>query len=70
MAFGLLLVAVVLGLLAAKLRLPSMLSVVFRITAGISFAIGFVLGMWAREERRFLTRPDPERPPEIFNNKP
>jgi hypothetical protein len=70
MALGLLLVAVVLGPLGAKLHLPSMLSVVFRVTVGISAVIGMVLAMWAREERWFLTKPDPERPPEIFNNKP
>jgi ABC-type proline/glycine betaine transport system permease subunit len=70
MALGLLLVAVVLGLLDAKLRIHSSLSVVLRVSAVISAAIGFILGWWARRERWFLTRPDPERPPEIFNNKP
>ena len=70
MAFVLVGIAVVLGPLGAKLHLPSMLSVVFRVAAGISAVSGIVLGMWAREEHGFLTKPDPERPPEIFNNKP
>jgi hypothetical protein len=70
MAFGLLLVAVVLGLLGAKLRIPSSLSVVLLVSAGISAAIGIELGVWAKAEYSFLTKPDPERPPEIFKNKP
>jgi membrane associated rhomboid family serine protease len=73
MAFGLILVtgvAAVLGRLAAKFHLPSLLSVVFGVTAGISGVIGIVLVMWARQEHWFLTKPDPERPPEIFKNKP
>jgi hypothetical protein len=53
MAFGLLLVAVVLGLLGAKLRIPSSLSVVLLVSAGISAAIGIVLGVLAKAEYNF-----------------
>jgi hypothetical protein len=69
-AFGLVCIAVVLVLLDAKLRLPDLPSVVLRIGALISGVVGIVLGKWAQAEREFLTRPDPEHPPEIFNNKP
>lgn len=69
-ALGLVGIAVVLGLLDAKLRIPSLLSVVLRVGSAISAVIGIVLGKWAHAERTFLTQPDPERPPEIFSNKP
>ena len=62
-------IAVVLVLLDSKLRLPVLLSIVVRVGAVISGVVGIVLGKWAQAERTFLTRTDPEPPPEIFNNR-
>jgi len=63
-AFGLIGVSVVLSLLSTKLRLPQMLTG-FRIAAAISVLVGVVMAKWAQAEHAFLTRPEPERPPEI-----
>lgn len=64
-AFGLIGVSVVLSLLNTKLRLPQMLITAFRIAAAISVLVGIVMAKWAQAEHAFLTRPEPERPPEI-----
>lgn len=67
-AFSLIGLAFVLGLIDAKFRLPAILGIAIRVGAGISAVVGFVLAKWAQQERAFLTRPDPEGPPEIFKN--
>jgi len=65
-AFGLIGFAFVMGLIDAEFRLPATLEIVFRVAAGISGVVGIVLAKWAQQEHAFLTRPDPEGPPEIF----
>jgi hypothetical protein len=67
-AFGLIGLAFVMGLIDAKVRLPATLEIVFRVGAGISGVVGIVLAKWAQQEHTFLTRPDLEGPPEIFKN--
>jgi hypothetical protein len=69
LAFGLIGLAFVLGLICSKLYLPVTLKAVLGVAAGISGVIGFVLPKWAQREHYFLTAPDPEGPPEIFRNK-
>ena len=68
-AFGLIGIALVLGLLSAKVRVPAMAESL-RIAAGISGVVGVVLARWALAEHNFLTKPEPESPPEIFKNSP
>ena len=59
-------VGLLLAVLSAEVRTPSVLySVLFDIgMAGL--AAGFLLAMWARSEAGFLNEPDPEEPPAIF----
>jgi hypothetical protein len=66
-AFGMIGIALVLGLLSAKARMPAMVEGL-RIAAGISGVVGVVLAKWAQAEHDFLTKPEPECPPEIFKN--
>jgi hypothetical protein len=67
-AFGLIGLAFVMGLVDAKFLLPATLGIIFRVGAGISVVVGIVLAKWAQHEHAFLTRPDPEGPPEMFKN--
>jgi hypothetical protein len=67
-AFGLIGLALVMGLVDAKFLLPATLAIIFRVGAGTSVVVGIVLAKWAQHEHAFLTRPDPEGPPEIFKN--
>ena len=69
LAFGLIGLASVLGLIYSKFHLPVTLKTVLGVAAGISGVIGFVLAKWAQHELDFLTDPDPEGPPELFRNK-
>jgi hypothetical protein len=68
-ASSLLGLAFVLGLLDAKIPLPSYVRIAITLGAVISGVGGIVLMKWAQQEDVFLTRPDPEGPPEIFKNK-
>jgi hypothetical protein len=68
-AFGLVGVGFILIILGGKLHLTGRLGTVLRVIAAVSVVVGFVLGRWARSEHEFLTRPDPEGPPEIFRDK-
>jgi hypothetical protein len=68
-AFSLVGVGFILMVLGGKLRSTGRLDTVLRVIAAVSVVVGFVLGRWARSEREFLTRPDPESPPEIFRDK-
>ena len=68
-SFGLIGVAVGMALIDAKVRLPAPMAIVFTVGATISGLVGIVLGKWAQQEHAFLTRPDPEGPPEIFQNR-
>ena len=68
--FGLIGLAVLLSLLSAEPHLASMMVNALRIGAGISGVVGIVIAKWAQFEHSFLTRPDPEGPPEIFKDKP
>jgi hypothetical protein len=67
-AFSLIGLALVLGLIDAKFRLPHTLEIAFRVGVGVSGVVGIVLAKWAQHEHAFLTEPDPEGPPEIFRN--
>src|SRR5262245_51309680 len=69
LAFGLIGLAFLLGLICSKLHLPVTLKTILGVAAGISGVVGFVLAKWAQHEHDFLTDPDPEGPPEIFRNK-
>lgn len=68
LAFSLIGLALALTAIDAKVRLPKSLDTVLRIVAVCSFVIDFVMGRWARAERAFLNRADPEVPPEIFRS--
>ena len=68
LAFALIGVGFALAVLGGKLHLPSTFDAAVRVIAGAAVVIGFVLGRWARQEREFLTQPDPEGPPEIFRD--
>jgi len=68
-AFSLVGVGFILMVLGGKLHLTGRLDTVLRVIAAVSVVVGFVLGRWARSEREFLTRPEPEGPPEIFRDK-
>jgi hypothetical protein len=68
LAFSLIGLALALTAIEAKVQLPKSLDTVLRIVAVSSFVIGSMMGRWAREERAFLNRPDPEGPPEIFRS--
>jgi hypothetical protein len=68
-AFSLIGLAFVLGLIDAKFSLPHALEIALRVGIGVSGLLGIVLAKWALHEHDFLTEPDPERPPEIFRNK-
>jgi hypothetical protein len=67
-AFGLIGLAFVLGLIEAKFRLPHVLEITFRVGIGVFGFAGIVLAKWAQHEHAFLKEPDPERPPEIFRS--
>lgn len=69
-ASGLIGLAVLLVLLCDKVQLPAILEKTLAITGGISAAVGIVLAKRAQAEYRFLTKPEPEGPPEIFRNRP
>ena len=60
-AFGLIGLAFVLGLLDARLHLPHVLNVVLRCAAAVSGLVGIVMAKWAQQEDVFLRRPEPER---------
>jgi hypothetical protein len=68
--FGLVGLAVLLRLLSARLHPAPLLVTALRIASGISGVAGIVVAKWAQSEHHFLTRPDPEGPPEIFKDKP
>jgi hypothetical protein len=64
-AFGLIGLAAILGWVDA--RLPhGTLRIVLRSAAVASGLAGIVMARWAQAEHKFLTDPDPERPPSIF----
>jgi len=66
LAFGLLVFAFLLGILASKFHLPSTLRFIIGLIVIAAFLVGFVLAEWARQEAAFLSKPDPEEPPKIF----
>jgi len=68
-AFSLIGVGFILVVLGGKLHITGRFDTVLRAIAAVSVVVGFVLGRWARSEREFLIRPDPEDPPEIFRDK-
>lgn len=69
LAFALIGFAFLLAFFRGRLHLPAVLDTACRVVVVASFAIGFVLARWAMHEHEFLSRPDPEGPPEIFSNK-
>jgi hypothetical protein len=66
LAFGLLVFAFLLGILASKFHLPSTLRFIIGVIVIAAVLVGFVLAAWARQEAAFLSKPDPEEPPQIF----
>jgi hypothetical protein len=68
LSFGMVVAAFALELLSVKLHLPKWLGITLRAIVVALFAAGIVLGRWAMHEHQFLTRPDPEGPPEIFRD--
>jgi len=66
LAFGLIGFGFLLGLLDARIRIPSMVRLIVVGMAGASLIAGFLLAAWARQEAAFLSKPDPEEPPRIF----
>jgi heme A synthase len=69
-AFGLMGLALLLGLMSAKVRVPVVLEKALGIASGICGVVGVVLAKWAQAEHNFLTKPEPESLPEIFRNRP
>jgi hypothetical protein len=65
-AFGLVGLAFVLGLLDARFHFTPMLHITVRCTAVVSGLVGMVMAKWAQHERAFLNRPESESPPTIF----
>lgn len=70
LAFGVFVFGFSLFVIDAKLHLPTVLRTVLATVAVICLLVGGLVGKWAQAEQAFLTRPDSERPPEIFKNKP
>jgi hypothetical protein len=65
-AFGLIGLASVLGLLDARLHPSYVWHFVLRCAAGVSGLVGIVMANWARQQDVLLSRPEPEGPPTIF----
>jgi hypothetical protein len=65
-AFGLIGLAFVLGLLDARLHLPYDVHIVLRCAATVSGLVGLGMAKWAQHEHAFLSNPEPEHPPTIF----
>jgi hypothetical protein len=65
-AFALIGLAFVVGLLDARLHLPHVLDVVLRCAAAVAGVVGIVMAKWAQQEDTFLKRPESEGPPTIF----
>jgi|ERR1700691_2646490 hypothetical protein len=65
-AFGLIGLALVVGLLDARLNLPHVVHIALRSPAAVSGLVGIVMAKWAQHEDVFLSRPDSEGPPTIF----
>jgi hypothetical protein len=65
-AVGLIGLGFLIGLLDANIRIPGMLRVIVVGTAILTIIAGFLLALWARQERAFLSKPDVEEPPKIF----
>lgn len=59
---------VLLGWLETKLPLPHALRLAADILALFSLAAGIALFHWAWQVDAFLSRPDPEQPPDIFKD--
>jgi hypothetical protein len=66
LAFGLIGFGFLLSLLDARIKIPSTLRSILMGMAIASVIAGFLLAAWARQERAFLSKPDPEEPPSIF----
>ena len=66
LACGLLGFGFVLGLLVSKVHFQGILRLVVGVIATVSFLAGLVLAAWARQEAAFLSKPDHEEPPKIF----
>jgi hypothetical protein len=66
LAFGLIGLGFLLGLLDSKIQIPSTLRSIVVGMVFMSIIGGFLLAAWARQEDAFLSKPDPEEPPRIF----
>jgi hypothetical protein len=66
LAFGLIGFGFLLGLLNAKVHLPSRLRWIVLGIGMVSLTAGFLLALWAKEESAFLSKPDPDEAPRIF----
>jgi hypothetical protein len=65
-SLGMLCSGVLLAGPASRFHLPRLLRVGMAIIAGLLFIAGVFLAKSALLERRFLRKPEPERPPSIF----
>jgi hypothetical protein len=70
LAFRLMTLGLVMGLLGAKLHLVAMLGAALQAGGVFSFLLAVGIAKWAQQEQAFLTRPDSEGPPEIFRDRP
>jgi|ERR1700687_5127219 len=66
LAFGLMGLGFLLGLVDAKIRIPRTLHFIGVGMAALSFIAGLLLAKWAHAEYRFLSKPDPKLPPSMF----
>ena len=63
---ALVVLALLLGLVCFKLHLAGTLKAVAIAIIAVLFVVGGGLAAWARAERDFLYKPDPEEPPSIL----
>ena len=65
-AFGLIVIGLLLILLGSKVHIPTVLRWILVGAASVSCLAGFLTAMWAQQEAAFLSKPDREEPPTIF----
>jgi hypothetical protein len=63
---GLSLVVVGFLVFAASARSHSAITEALRWLGGAMLLVGFFIVEWARQERAFLNKPDPKKPPSLF----
>jgi len=53
-------------LFAGSAKIHGVMAEVLRWIGGATFMVGFFMVTWAQQERAFLNRPDPKKPPSLF----